>query len=315
MHFFNDNSESIGHTPLVKLKNFGSNNIFAKVESRNPSFSIKCRIGANMVWQAEKDGILTKDKHIIDATSGNTGVALAYVAAARGYPITITMPESMSLERKKLLKGLGANLVLTPADQGMNGAIKKAEEITASRPDYYVRLNQFENPANPAIHRSMTAVEIDESLDGKVDMIVAGVGTGGTISGISQYFKLDKKQDLISVAVEPKESPVITQFLAGQELKAGKHKIQGIGAGMIPKNLATDLIDLVEQVDSETAIKYAKEVMLKEGILVGISSGAALAAADKLGKLEQYKGKNIVVIFPSAAERYLSTDLYADITF
>ena len=314
MTIYADNTLSIGHTPLVRLQHFGQNgNLVVKVEGRNPSFSVKCRIGANMVWQAEKDGILTKDKEIIDATSGNTGIALAYVAAARGYKITITMPETMSNERKKLLKGLGVNLILTEGAKGMKGAIAKAEEILNSDPDHYVMLKQFENPANPAIHRQTTGPEIWNDSEGKIDVLVAGVGTGGTITGISQYIKLDQKKNIISVAVEPEESPIITQYLAGEELKPGPHKIQGIGAGFIPKNLDLSLVDRVEKVDSETAIKTARLLLEKEGLLVGISSGAAVAAADRLAKLPEFKDKLIVAILPSAAERYLSTPLFADI--
>ena len=314
MTIYADNSLSIGHTPLVRLQHFGQNgNVVVKVEGRNPSFSVKCRIGANMVWQAEKDGILTKDKEIIDATSGNTGIALAYVAAARGYKITITMPETMSNERKKLLKSLGVNLVLTEGAKGMKGAIAKAEEILNSDPNRYVMLKQFENPANPAIHRQTTGPEIWNDSEGKIDVLVAGVGTGGTITGISQYIKLDQKKKIVSVAVEPEESPVISQYLAGEELKPGPHKIQGIGAGFIPKNLDLSLIDRVEKVDSDTAIKTARKLLEKEGLLVGISSGAAVAAADCLAKLPEFKDKLIVAILPSAAERYLSTPLFADI--
>ncbi|KGQ66967.1 cysteine synthase A [Gallibacterium anatis] len=314
MTIYADNSLSIGHTPLVRLQHFGQNgNVVVKVEGRNPSFSVKCRIGANMVWQAEKDGILTKDKEIIDATSGNTGIALAYVAAARGYKITITMPETMSNERKKLLKSLGVNLVLTEGAKGMKGAIAKAEEILNSDPNRYVMLKQFENPANPAIHRQTTGPEIWNDSEGKIDVLVAGVGTGGTITGISQYIKLDQKKNIVSVAVEPEESPVISQYLAGEELKPGPHKIQGIGAGFIPKNLDLSLIDRVEKVDSDTAIKTARKLLEKEGLLVGISSGAAVAAADCLAKLPEFKDKLIVAILPSAAERYLSTPLFADI--
>ncbi|KGQ49703.1 cysteine synthase [Gallibacterium anatis] len=314
MTIYADNSLSIGHTPLVRLQHFGQNgNVVVKVEGRNPSFSVKCRIGANMVWQAEKDGILTKDKEIIDATSGNTGIALAYVAAARGYKITITMPETMSNERKKLLKSLGVNLVLTEGAKGMKGAIAKAEEILNSDPNRYVMLKQFENPANPAIHRQTTGPEIWNDSEGKIDVLVAGVGTGGTITGISQYIKLDQKKNIVSVAVEPEESPVISQYLAGEELKPGPHKIQGIGAGFIPKNLDLSLIDRVEKVDSDTAIKTARKLLEKEGLLVGISSGAAVAAADRLARLPEFKDKLIVAILPSAAERYLSTPLFADI--
>ena len=311
MTIYADNSYTIGNTPLVRLKHFGQNgNLLVKVESRNPSFSVKCRIGANMIWQAEKDGILTAGKEIVDATSGNTGVALAYVAAARGYKITLTMPETMSTERKRLLRGLGVNLVLTEGSKGMKGAIAKAEEIVASDPSHYVMLKQFENPANPAIHQQTTGPEIWAATDGNVDFIVAGVGTGGTITGISRFIKQDKGKAITSVAVEPTESPVITQTLNGEEVKPGPHKIQGIGAGFIPKNLDLSLIDRVERVSSEEAIKTARRVMAEEGILVGISSGAAVAAADRIARLPENKDKVIVAILPSASERYLSTVLF-----
>lgn len=257
-----------------------------------------------------KDGVLTQDKEIVDATSGNTGIALAYVAAARGYKITLTMPETMSTERKRLLRGLGVNLVLTEGAKGMKGAIAKAEEIVASNPNRYVMLKQFENPANPDIHRKTTGQEIWKDTEGKVDVVVAGVGTGGTITGISRAIKLDHGKQITSVAVEPAESPVITQTLAGQEVKPGPHKIQGIGAGFIPKNLDLSLIDRVETVDSDTAIATARRLMAEEGILAGISSGAAVAAADRLAKLSEFKDKLIVVILPSASERYLSTALF-----
>ena len=313
MTIYADNSYTIGNTPLVRLKHFGNGNIVAKIEGRNPSFSVKCRIGANMVWQAEKDGILTRGKEIVDATSGNTGIALAYVAAARGYKITLTMPETMSLERKRLLRGLGVNLVLTEGAKGMKGAIAKAEEIVASDPSRYVMLKQFENPANPQIHRETTGPEIWKDTDGKVDVVVAGAGTGGTITGISRAIKLDFGKAITSVVVEPSESPVITQTLAGQEVKPGPHKIQGIGAGFVPKNLDLSLIDRVETVDSDTAITTARRLMAEEGILAGISSGAAVAVADRIAQLPEFKDKLIVVILPSASERYLSTALFEGI--
>ena len=313
MTIYADNSYTIGNTPLLRLKHFGNGNIVAKIEGRNPSFSVKCRIGANMVWQAEKDGILTRGKEIVDATSGNTGIALAYVAAARGYKITLTMPETMSLERKRLLRGLGVNLVLTEGAKGMKGAIAKAEEIVASDPSRYVMLKQFENPANPQIHRETTGPEIWKDTDGKVDVVVAGAGTGGTITGISRAIKLDFGKAITSVVVEPSESPVITQTLAGQEVKPGPHKIQGIGAGFVPKNLDLSLIDRVETVDSDTAIATARRLMAEEGILAGISSGAAVAVADRIAQLPEFKDKLIVVILPSASERYLSTALFEGI--
>ncbi|MBV2190395.1 cysteine synthase A [Providencia rettgeri] len=311
---YDDNSLTIGHTPLVRLKHFGNGNILAKVESRNPSFSIKCRIGANMIWDAEKKGILNKDKELVEPTSGNTGIALAYVAAARGYKLTLTMPETMSIERRKLLKALGANLVLTEGAKGMKGAIAKAEEIVNSNPKKYLLLQQFNNPANPEIHEKTTGPEIWEDTDGNVDVVVAGVGTGGTITGIARYLKNTKGKDVTIVAVEPETSPVITQALAGEEIKPGPHKIQGIGAGFIPGNLDLKLLDKVIQISDDEAIKTARELMEKEGILAGISSGAAIAAATQIAVDPAYKGKNIVVILPSSGERYLSTALFADIS-
>ncbi|MEX6123744.1 cysteine synthase A [Providencia hangzhouensis] len=311
---YDDNSLTIGHTPLVRLKHFGNGNILAKVESRNPSFSVKCRIGANMIWDAEKKGILNKDKELVEPTSGNTGIALAYVAAARGYKLTLTMPETMSIERRKLLKALGANLVLTEGAKGMKGAIAKAEEIVNSNPKKYLLLQQFNNPANPEIHEKTTGPEIWEDTDGNVDVVVAGVGTGGTITGIAKYLKNTTGKVVTIVAVEPETSPVITQALAGEEIKPGPHKIQGIGAGFIPGNLDLKLLDKVIQISDDEAIKTARELMEKEGILAGISSGAAIAAATKIAADPAYKGKNIVVILPSSGERYLSTALFADIS-
>ena len=312
---YEDNSLTIGHTPLVRLKHFGHGNILAKVESRNPSFSVKCRIGANMIWDAEKRGILKPGVELVEPTSGNTGIALAYVAAARGYKLTLTMPDTMSIERRKLLKALGANLVLTEGAKGMKGAIEKADEISASDPFRYIVLQQFSNPANPAIHEKTTGPEIWEDTDGNVDVVVAGVGTGGTITGIARYLKNIKgKKDVTIVAVEPEGSPVITQALAGEEIKPGPHKIQGIGAGFIPGNLDLSLIDRVELVSNEDAFATARKLMEREGILAGISSGAAVIAAERLAKEDKFKGKNIVVILPSSGERYLSTALFADIS-
>lgn len=312
---YEDNSLTIGHTPLVRLKHFGHGNILAKVESRNPSFSVKCRIGANMIWDAEKRGILKPGVELVEPTSGNTGIALAYVAAARGYKLTLTMPDTMSIERRKLLKALGANLVLTEGAKGMKGAIEKADEISASDPSHYIVLQQFSNPANPAIHEKTTGPEIWEDTDGNVDVVVAGVGTGGTITGIARYLKNIKgKKDVTIVAVEPEGSPVITQALAGEEIKPGPHKIQGIGAGFIPGNLDLSLIDRVELVSNEDAFATARKLMEREGILAGISSGAAVIAAERLAKEDKFKGKNIVVILPSSGERYLSTALFADIS-
>ncbi|ATM94965.1 cysteine synthase A [Yersinia frederiksenii] len=310
---YEDNSLTIGHTPLVRLNRIGNGRILAKVESRNPSFSVKCRIGANMIWDAENRGILTEGKELVEPTSGNTGVALAFVAAARGYKLTLTMPETMSIERRKLLKALGANLVLTEGAKGMKGAIAKAEEIQATDPDRYIILQQFSNPANPEIHEKTTGPEIWEDTDGEVDVFIAGVGTGGTLTGVSRYIKNTKGKAIISVAVEPTDSPVITQALAGQEIKPGPHKIQGIGAGFIPGNLDLSLIDRVALVTNDEAISMARRLMDEEGILAGISSGAAVAAAVKLSEEDGFTDKTIVVILPSSGERYLSTALFADL--
>ncbi|HFS6859318.1 TPA: cysteine synthase A [Klebsiella pneumoniae] len=299
---------------MVRLNRIGNGRILAKVESRNPSFSVKCRIGANMIWDAEKRGVLKPGVELVEPTSGNTGIALAYVAAARGYKLTLTMPETMSIERRKLLKALGANLVLTEGAKGMKGAIQKAEEIVASNPEQFLLLQQFSNPANPEIHEKTTGPEIWEDTDGQVDVFISGVGTGGTLTGVSRYIKNTKgKKDLITVAVEPTDSPVIAQALAGEELKPGPHKIQGIGAGFIPGNLDLKLVDKVIGITNEEAISTARRLMEEEGILAGISSGAAVAAALKLQEDEAFTNKNIVVILPSSGERYLSTALFADL--
>ncbi|OIV46572.1 cysteine synthase A [Sodalis sp. TME1] len=316
---YEDNSLTIGHTPLVRLNRIGNGRILAKVESRNPSFSVKCRIGANMIWDAEKRGVLKAGVELVEPTSGNTGIALAYVAAARGYKLTLTMPETMSIERRerrKLLKALGANLVLTDGPKGMKGAIAKAEEIVATDPERFLMLQQFSNPANPAnpaIHEQTTGPEIWQDTDGDVDVFIAGVGTGGTITGVSRYLKNTQGKNVFTVAVEPTDSPVITQALAGDEIKPGPHKIQGIGAGFIPDNLDLKLIDRVEKITNDEAISTARRLMEEEGILAGISSGAAVAAALKLQEEEDFANKNIVVILPSSGERYLSTALFADL--
>ncbi|MDY4368393.1 cysteine synthase A [Pectobacterium brasiliense] len=310
---YEDNSFTIGHTPLVRLNRIGNGRILAKVESRNPSFSVKCRIGSNLIWDAEKRGVLKPGVELVEPTSGNTGIALAYVAAARGYKLTLTMPETMSIERRKLLKALGANLVLTEGAKGMKGAIAKAEEIVASDPQRYLLLQQFSNPANPEIHEKTTGPEIWEDTDGQVDVFISGVGTGGTLTGVSRYIKNTKGKAITSVAVEPTDSPVITQALAGEELKPGPHKIQGIGAGFIPGNLDLKLIDRVEKVTNDEAISTARRLMEEEGILAGISSGAAVAAALNLLKEKEFEDKTIVVILPSSGERYLSTALFADL--
>ncbi|MFS1538451.1 MAG: cysteine synthase A [Candidatus Phlomobacter fragariae] len=318
-NIYEDNSLTIGHTPLVRIKHFGNGNLLAKIESRNPSFSVKCRIGANMIWDAEKKGLLTPNlsklstnKILIEPTSGNTGIALAYVAAARGYKLTLTMPETMSLERRKLLKALGANLVLTEGAKGMKGAIEKAIEIVAGAPDHYLLLQQFNNPANPEIHQKTTGPEIWQDTNGKIAAVVAGVGTGGTITGIGRYLKKTPGGESIKmIAVEPAASPVISQTLAGKEIKPGPHKIQSIGAGFIPDNLDLSLIDDVFAISDDEAIQTAHLIMQKEGILAGISSGAAVAAAVKLAAKPAFQNKNIVVILPSSGERYLSTDLFS----
>ncbi|QIQ21334.1 cysteine synthase A [Zophobihabitans entericus] len=307
---FDDNSQTIGYTPLVRLKHFGNGNILAKVESRNPSFSVKCRIASNMIWDAEKRGLLKPGVTLIEPTSGNTGIALAAVAAARGYKLILTMPASMSIERRKLLKALGAGLVLTEAALGMKGAIDKAEELAAADPEHNIILQQFSNPANPEIHEKTTGPEIWNDTDGNVDIFIAGVGTGGTLTGVSRYLKKTKGKNIVSVAVEPTDSPVISQALAGEPIKPGPHKIQGIGAGFIPGNLDLSLVDHVEKVTNDEAIETARLIMEKEGILAGISSGAAVFAADRMSKLPEYAGKTIVVILPSSGERYLSTALF-----
>jgi cysteine synthase A len=313
---FEDNSFSIGRTPLVRLNRVtdgGKAVILAKVEGRNPAYSVKCRIGAAMVWDAEKRGILQPGKALIEPTSGNTGIALAYVAAARGYAITLTMPETMSIERRKVLQFLGANLVLTEGTAGMAGSIAKAEEIVASDPARYVMLQQFQNPANPEIHLRTTGPEIWEDTNGAVDALVAGVGTGGTISGVSQYFKKVRHAPLLTVGVEPTSSPVITQRLASQPLRPGPTRIQGIGAGFIPGTLDLAMLDQVELVSDEEAIEMARRLPREEGILGGISSGAAVAVAVRLGKRPEFAGKTIVTVLPDAAERYLSTSLFEEV--
>jgi cysteine synthase A len=308
---FSNNPDTIGNTPLVKLNRVIDHpHVYAKIESRNPSFSVKCRIGASMIWDAEAKGVLSPGKALIEPTSGNTGIALAYVAAAKGYPLTLTMPSTMSIERRKLLSALGATVVLTDGAKGMNGAIQKAQEIRDGDPDTYVLLGQFDNPANPAIHETTTGPEIWDATDGSIDVFIAGVGTGGTITGVSRYVKQTKGKSIVSVAVEPIDSPVITQALAGQEIKPGPHKIQGIGAGFIPKNLDLSMVDRVEQVSNEDAFAMAHELMKKEGILAGISSGAAVVAAKRIAELPEYANKHIVVMLPSSAERYLSSPLF-----
>jgi len=313
---FNDNSLSIGRTPLVRLNRItpGGATVLAKVEGRNPAYSVKCRIGASMIWDAERKGLLTPGKEIIEPTSGNTGIALAFVAAARGIPLTLTMPETMSLERRKVLKAFGANLLLTPGAKGMSGAVAEAEQLAAADPARYVLLHQFKNPANPAIHEQTTGPEIWEDTAGQIDVLISGVGTGGTISGISRYLKKTRGKAILSIAVEPEHSPVITQHLAGEQLQPGPHKIQGIGAGFIPETLDLSLVDRVEQVSNDEAIEYARRLAREEGLLSGISCGAATAVAARLAAQSEFAGKTIVVILPDSGERYLSSVLFEHIS-
>lgn len=312
-NWFEDNAQSIGKTPLVRLNRITDGaeaTVFAKIEGRNPAYSVKCRIGAAMIWDAEQRGLLGSGKEIVEPTSGNTGIALAFVAAARGIPLTLTMPETMSIERRKLLVAYGAKLVLTEGAKGMSGAIAKAEEITASDPNRYVLLQQFKNPANPAIHEKTTGPEIWDDTNGNVDIFVSGVGTGGTITGVTKYFKHTKGKNIISVAVEPATSPVLSQKRAGEELKPAPHKIQGIGAGFVPQILDLTLIDDIAQVSNEEAILYAQRLAREEGILAGISCGAAAAVAVRYAKRAENAGKTIVVILPDSGERYLSSILF-----
>ncbi len=312
-HWYSDNSQSIGNTPLVRLGRIAEGapvTLLAKIEGRNPAYSVKCRIGAAMLNDAERRGLLGEGKELIEPTSGNTGIALAFVAAARGIPLTLTMPDTMSIERRKLLVAYGAKMVLTEGAKGMKGAIAKAEEITASDPDRYVLLQQFRNPANPLIHEQTTGPEIWADTDGAIDILVAGVGTGGTITGVSRYIKLTQSKPIVSIAVEPEASPVLTQYRAGQEIQPAPHKIQGIGAGFVPDVLDLSMVDEIEQVSNDEAIRYARRLAREEGILAGISCGAAVAAAVRVGKRPEHAGKTIVVILPDSGERYLSSALF-----
>jgi len=312
MNYYQDNSLSIGNTPLVKLNKVAGDNalVLAKVEGRNPAYSIKCRIGASMIWDAEKRGLLRPGMEIVEPTSGNTGIALAYVGAARGYKVTLTMPETMSIERRRILQAFGAKVELTTGDKGMPGAIARAAEMAAAEPDRFFMPQQFNNPANPEIHEKTTGPEIWAATDGKVDVLVAGVGTGGTLTGITRFFKKVKGRNITSVAVEPVNSPVISQKLAGVEQKPGPHMIQGIGAGFIPEVLDLSLIDRVEQVENEEAFEFSRRLAKEEGLLSGISCGAATAVAARLAQLPEFKDKTIVVILPDSGERYLSTTLF-----
>ncbi len=312
-HWYEDNSQSIGRTPLVRLNRITEGapaTVLAKIEGRNPAYSVKCRIGAAMIWDAERRGLLGPGKELVEPTSGNTGIALAFVAAARGIPLTLTMPETMSLERRKLLIAYGAKLVLTEGAKGMSGAIAKAEEIAASDPERYLLLQQFKNPANPAIHEQTTGPEIWNDTDGAVDILVSGVGAGGTITGVSRYIKHTQGKPILSVAVEPVASPVLTQQRAGEPLKPAPHKIQGIGAGFVPEVLDLSLVDEIEQVSNEEAIHYAHRLAREEGILAGISCGAAAAVAVRIAQRPQSTGKTIVVVLPDSGERYLSSVLF-----
>ena len=312
-HWYTDNSRSIGRTPMVRLNRVldgAPATVLAKIEGRNPAYSVKCRIGAAMIWDAQDKGLLGPGKEIVEPTSGNTGIALAFVAAAQGIPITLTMPETMSVERRKLLLAYGATLVLTEGARGMGGAIAKAEEIAASAPDRFVLLQQFKNPANPAIHEATTGPEIWDDTDGNVDIFVSGVGTGGTITGVTRYFKQKRGKPLVAVAVEPEASPVLTQARAGQPLRPAPHKIQGIGAGFVPQVLDLALVDTVETVGNDEAVRFARRLAREEGILAGISCGAAAAVAARLAQRPENAGKTIVVILPDSGERYLSTVLF-----
>lgn len=313
---FDDNSLAIGGTPLIRLGRMADGagaTVLAKIEARNPAYSVKCRIGASMIWDAEQRGTLRPGMELVEPTSGNTGIALAFVAAARGYKLMIAMPSNYSLERRSVLKLLGASLELTPEDEGMYGAVERAEELVRENPGRFLMLQQFRNPANPRIHYETTGPEIWNDTDGNVDVLVSGVGTGGTISGISRYFKRGRGKQILSVAVEPECSPVIRQHLAGEELKPGITAIQGIGAGFIPDTLDLDMVDRVESVSDEEAVEYAQRLAREEGLLSGISCGAAVAVACRLAREPELEGKTIVAILPDAGERYLSSPLFSGI--
>ena len=312
MTYHADNTYAIGETPMVKLNRVAGDEalVVAKIEGRNPAYSVKCRIGASMVWDAEQRGVLKSGMEIVEPTSGNTGIALAFVGASRGYPVRLTMPETMSIERRRILEAFGAHVDLTPGDKGMTGAIDRAQELVAESPGRFFMPQQFKNPANPAIHEKTTGPEIWNAMDGNVDVLVAGVGTGGTITGVSRFFKQVKGRDITSVAVEPEASPVISQTLAGEELRPGPHDIQGVGAGFIPDVLYLELVDRVERVCNEEAFAFGRRLAREEGLLCGISCGAATAVAARLAKDREFAGKTIVVILPDSGERYLSTSLF-----
>ena len=310
---FPDNSRSIGGTPIVHLQRIARGldaRVLGKIEGRNPAYSVKCRIGASMIDDAEERGLLKPGVEVIEPTSGNTGIALAFVCASRGYKLTLTMPETMSLERRKILAAFGAELVLTPGTEGMSGAIRKAEEIMAASPGRYIMPQQFRNPANPAIHERTTGPEIWNDTDGEIDVLVAGVGTGGTITGVSRYIKNVRQKKIVSIAVEPASSPVISQTLAKQPLKPSPHKIQGIGAGFVPANLDLAMVDRVETVTDDEALETARRLAVEEGILSGISCGAAVAVALRVAREPQFAGKTIVTVLPDSGERYLSSVLF-----
>ena len=313
MPIYEDNTKSIGHTPLIRINRLDASSgatVLAKIEGRNPAYSVKCRIGSAMVWDAEERGTLKPGMSVVEATSGNTGIALAFAAAARGYGCVLTMPDTMTMERRKVLVAFGAKLILTPGAKGMKGAIAKAEELAAAEPTKYVLMRQFDNPANPAIHEKTTGPEIWEDTGGKIDVFVSGVGTGGTLTGVSRYIKNTRSKRILTVAVEPTLSPIISQTLAGQPLTPSPHKIQGIGAGFVPKNLDLSLVDRVEQISNEEAIATARKLAREEGILGGISCGAAMVAALRLAREPAHAGKTIVVVLPDAGERYLSGALF-----
>lgn len=312
---YGDNSLAIGNTPLVRLNRITDGakaTVLGKIEGRNPSYSVKCRIGASMIWDAEKSGRIGDHTEIIEPTSGNTGIGLAFVCAARGYRLTLTMPETMSLERRRVLEFFGANLILTPGPEGMSGAVRRATELAESDPDRYFMPQQFKNPSNPAIHEQTTGPEIWQDTDGAVDVFVSGIGTGGTITGVSRFIKHTQGKPIVSIGIEPANSPILTQHLSGQPLKPGPHKVQGIGAGFIPDTLDLSVVDQVELIEDGEAVAMARRLAREEGILCGISSGAAAAVAARVARRPEFEGKTMVVVLPDAGERYLSSVLFQD---